>query len=354
MTAEHATTVELTPLQRCIQTVLVRLGVADDEAEQIADVLVDAELRGYPDHGVWFLGEVAGWFRSRALNPRPSLQVVRETDVSLLLDGDGGCGVVASYRAMDWCVQRARERGVATAAIQRSGHFIAAAPFVTRAARAGCIGVAAANVSPLMAPPGGRTRTLGTNPFAFAAPTGGDFPLVFDMATTAIAGFKVRLAAREGRQLEPGLIADAQGRPSDDPRDFLQGGLLLPVGGHKGFGLALMVEVLAGVLSGASFGADAGVTNGREGHFFLALNPDVFMTHDEFIQRMDELVRQVKAGERAEGVQELFVPGERGQRRAAELRRSGQVPLDAQGWSTLQEVCGSVDLEPPPIAGRLH
>jgi LDH2 family malate/lactate/ureidoglycolate dehydrogenase len=347
-----ASLVALDPLQACIAAVLVRLDVAEDEADQIADVLVDAELRGYPDHGVWFLGEVAGWLRSRALNPRPNVQVVRETDLSLLLDGDGGCGVVPSYRAMDWCVQRAKQRGMAMAAIQRSGHFIAAAPFVTRAAEAGCIGIAAANVSPLMAPPGGRTRTLGTNPFAFAAPSGGEFPIVFDMATTATAGFKVRLAARAGRQLEPGLIADAEGQPSQDPRDFLNGGLLLPVGGHKGFGLGLMVEILAGVLSGASFGAAAGVTNGREGHFFLAVDPEGFMPVAAFTERMRELIGQVKSGARAEGIDELFVPGERGQRRATNLRRTGQVPVDDQGWTTLQEVCSSLNVDPPEPISR--
>lgn len=346
MTSEPRT-VDIGALNTCLRSLLERLDVADDHAAAIADVLVDAELRGYPDHGVWFLGEVAGWFRSRALNPRPQIRVVRESKLSMLLDGDAGCGVVASNQAIDWCVAQARQHGMAMAAIQRSGHFIAAAPFVTRAAEAGFIAFAAANVSPLMAPPGGRQRTLGTNPFAFAAPSGGEFPLVFDMATTAIAGFKVRLAAREGRQLPAGLIADADGVPSTDPKAFMDGGLLLPVGGHKGFGLALMVEVLAGVLSGASFGADAGVTNGREGHFFLVLHPAQFLPLSEFTQRVASLVAQVKSGARAEGVTELFVPGERGQRQAAALRRGGRVPLDAQARATLNDLCAALDVPPP-------
>jgi LDH2 family malate/lactate/ureidoglycolate dehydrogenase len=347
-TSEQPTvTVELEQLRTCLARLLERLDVAPPHAAQIAEVLLDAELRGYPDHGVWFLGEVAGWFRSGALNPRPSIRVVHETELSLLLDGDGGCGAVAAQQAMDWCVERAHERGMAMAGIQRSGHFIAGAPYVTSAARAGCLALAAANVTPLMPPPGGRRRTLGTNPFAFAAPTGGDFPLVFDMATSAIAGFKVRLAARAERQLEPGLIANAQGEPTTDPRDFLNGGLLLPFGGHKGFGMALLVEVLAGVLTGASFGAEASVTHAREGHFLLALDPAQFLPAEQFTQRMDELIRQVKSGERVEGVDELFIPGERGQRRAAELRRSGQVPLDTQGWRTLNELCSALDVPLP-------
>jgi LDH2 family malate/lactate/ureidoglycolate dehydrogenase len=339
--------VRVDALTTCVEQALGRLGLSEGHARQVAAVLVDAELRGYPDHGIWWFGELAGWYRSGALNPRPNITVVRETDAGLVLDGDAGCGAVAVQQAMDWCVARARARGIATAGVVRSGHFIAGAPYVTSAARAGCIAVATGNVTPLMPPPGGRTRTLGTNPLAFAAPTGGEFPLVFDMATSAIAGFKVRLAARAGRLLDPGLIADAQGRPTLEPNDFLAGGLLLPVGGHKGFGLALMVEVLAGVLTGANFGASASVTQGREGHFVLALDPELFGPRAEFLARMDELVRQVKTGDRADGVDELFVPGERGQRRAAELRRAGWVPLEPIAWRTLGEVCAELGVPLP-------
>ena len=198
-----------------------------------------------------------------------------------------------------------------------------------------------------MPPPGGRTRTLGTNPLCFAAPTGGEYPLVFDMATSAIAGYKVRMAAHQGRTLAEGLIMDALGRPTTDPNDYVAGGLLLPAGGHKGFGLALMVEVLAGVLTGAQFGQHAGITHGKEGHFFLAIDPGLFLPREEFTRRMDELVRHVKAGERLEGIAEIVVPGERGQRRAAALTRAGRVPLNAVAWDTLTEVCGSLGVPLP-------
>ena len=169
--------------------------------------------------------------------------------------------------------------------------------------------MAAANVVPLMPAPGGRSKSLGTNPFCFAAPTGLDHPLVFDMATSAIAGFKVRIMAQQGKSVEEGLVYDAQGRPTTDPGDLDRGGSLAPVGGYKGFGLALMVDVLAGVLTGAQFGQNAGVVNGKEGHFFLALNPEIFLPRAEFTRRMDELLTWVKSGERIEGVDEIVVPG---------------------------------------------
>lgn len=318
------------------------MGVADDHTGPLADVLIDAELRGYDDHGVFFLGELAKWWRAGALNPAPNIKVVRETESSLLLDGDKGSAVVASYRAMRWCTEKAKARGMATAGIQNSGHFVAAAPYPTEAAQAGVIALCAANVVPLMPAPGGRSRALGTNPICFAAPTGGDHPLVFDMATSAISGFKVRVMAQQGKTLEPGLLVDKDGVPSTDPNDLDKGGMVLPVGGYKGFGMAMVVEILAGVLTGAQFGANAGVVNGKEGHWFMAIDPSVFMPREQFVSRMDELVAHVKGGQKIEGVNEIVYPGERGQRRAAEVTRAGKVALDSVAWRTLQEVCNPV------------
>jgi LDH2 family malate/lactate/ureidoglycolate dehydrogenase len=322
-------------------------GMIHDHAVETAEVLLDAELRGYGDHGVWFLGEVHKWLKSGALNPAPNIKVVRETESALLLDGDKGCGVAASYQAMRWCVERAATRGIATAGIQNSGHFIAAAPFPAWAATRGFIAMAAANVVPLMPAPGGRSKSLGTNPFCFAAPTGLDYPLVFDMATSAIAGFKVRIMAQQGKTVDEGLVYNADGRPTTDPGDLDRGGSLAPVGGYKGFGLALMVEVLAGVLTGAQFGQNAGVVNGKEGHFFMALNPEIFMPRQEFTQRMDELLGWVKSGQRIEGVDEIVYPGERGQRRAAELTARGQVPLDSVASATLASLCVETGVAAP-------
>ena len=343
----EARPIPIEPLRSAMEQALQGLGCPRDHAVQIAEVLLDAELRGYDDHGVYFLGELAGWFRSGALNPAPNISVVQESDAALILDGDGGCGVVPSFQAMRWCVERAAERGMAAAGLRRSGHFVAAAPYPTEAAQQGFIALATANVTPLMPPPGGRTRTLGTNPFCFAAPSGGEHPIVFDMATTAIAGFKVRVAALEGRTLPDGLVANASGEPTNDPGEFLKGGLLLPVGGHKGFGMALLVEILAGVLTGAQFGAGASVTNGKEGQFFLAINPEMFMSRDEFTSRMTELARHIRSSETIEGVNQIVLPGERGQRRAATYRAEGQVPLNPLGWKVLTEVCESVAVEAP-------
>jgi LDH2 family malate/lactate/ureidoglycolate dehydrogenase len=343
--------VRIDALQTCLEGCLGALGCPPEQATCIASVLVDGELRGYDDHGAFFVGELAGWMRSGAMNPAPRVTVVRETPVSVLLDGDRGCGAVGATEAMRLVAERARALGMACAGLRNSGHFIAAAPYVEQAAKAGLIGFACANVTPLMAPAGGLTRTFGTNPLAYAFPAATHDPLVFDMATSATAGFKVRLAALAGRTLPTGLIVDATGQPTTNPQDYLQGGLILPVGGehaaYKGYGLAMVVDALAGVLTGAPFARDAGVTDGKEGQFFLAIDPEIFLPRAEFLARMDAQIDQAKAARPLPGVAEILVPGERGQRRRRALLEQGTVPLGDVTWQTLEKTCAGLGVPLP-------
>ncbi|HEV2125764.1 MAG TPA: Ldh family oxidoreductase [Chloroflexota bacterium] len=338
--------VNIADLRHFLETCLKRLGVPDGQQAEIVNVLLDGELRGYDDHGAFFIGELAAWMRGGQMNPAPQVKVERESSTSVLLDGDRGCGVIGSREAMRRIIAKAKAHGMACAGLRNSGHFIAAAPYVEQAAHEGLIGFACANVTPLMAPPGGKTRTFGTNPLAYGFPAGQYDPVVFDMATSATAGFKVRLAALQGKQMAPGLILDKSGEPTTDPQEYVDGGLILPVGGehaaHKGFGLALVVDALAGVLTGAQFGRNAGVFNGKEGQFFFAIDPEVFLPREEFAQRMDEQIQQVKAGETLNGVDEILVPGERGQRRRRHFQEQGTVPLGDVTWQTMEKVCAEL------------
>lgn len=346
-------TVRIADLQTCLERCLAGLGCPPDQGARIAEVLVDGELRGYDDHGAFFIGELATWMRSGAMNPAPQVRIERETPSSVLLDGDRGCGVIGSTEAMRQAIAKAKETGLACAGLNNSGHFIAAAPYVEQAAQEGLIGFACANVTPLMSPPGGKTRTLGTNPLAYAFPAERHDPIVFDMATSATAGFKVRLAALRGNQMAPGLILDAAGDPTTDPQHYLKGGFILPVGGehamHKGFGLALVVDALAGVLTGANFGRDAAVSDGKEGQFFLAINPEVFMPAAEYRARIDSLIEQVKSTEPLPGTQEILVPGERGQRRRRDLLATGAVLLGDVTWQTMEKTCSELEVPLPSV-----
>ncbi|MDQ4040320.1 MAG: Ldh family oxidoreductase, partial [Actinomycetota bacterium] len=305
------------------------------------------------DHGAAALGVLAGFYRDGKLNPRPRVRVLRETDGALLLDGDHGCGPAAPERAMGWCVKRAREQcGVAVAAL-RDWQLLVAGPYVRLAAEAGCVGFACTNFVPLMAPPGGRTPVLGTNPLAYGLPAGRGAPVVLDVATTVASRQKVVVAAQRGEPLPEGLVLDRGGEPLTDPRRFLEeGGLMAPLGTphapHKGFGLALLVDALGGVLSGGSFAQ--GVAGGAPGSFLWAVDVEAFMPRAQFEARIDALVAQVKDGERMDGVDELLVPGERGERRLRELCERGRLPLEPASWRILTEECAALSVPLPATA----
>jgi uncharacterized oxidoreductase len=180
--------------------------------------------------------------------------------------------------------------------------------------------------------------------------------VVLDVASSAIAAAKVPIAAREGRSLPEGLLTDSAGRPSTDPNDFANGGLMVPLGGavagHKGYGLSMVVDALAGVLTGASFARDAHVNGGKAGQTFWALDVEAFMPRDEFLARIDEQIDQAKAAERLEGVAEILVPGERGQRRAAQLRAQGMLLLTEMAWEGLSAACQTADVPLPQITAE--
>ena len=343
--------VRIDDLRRCLAVAFQRLRLTPEDAEGLGGLLVDTELRGHPDHGVAALEVLARFYREGKLNPRPRVRVLHETDGAILFDGDRGCGPGVPIRAMRWCIDRARERkGMAVAAV-RDWQLLVAAPYARLAAEAGLIGFACTNFVPLVAPPGGRTAVFGTNPFAYGLPTRRHQPVVLDVATTVSSMQKVRVAAQQGKSLPEGIILDRAGRPITDPVEFLNGGLMAPLGyphaPHKGFGLALFVDAVSGVLSGAGFAQ--GVSGGAAGNFLWALDVEAFLPRQEFLARMDAQIDQVKQGERLPGVEELLVPGERGQRRYLDLTARGVVPLAPASWQLLATACRSLAAPLPAV-----
>jgi len=349
--SDGSQSVRVDDLRRSVAIAFERLELSSEDADGLAGLLVDSELRGHPDHGVAALGVLANFYRDGKLNPRPRVRVLRETDGAILLDGDRGCGPGAPTRAMRWCIERARERkGMAVAAV-RDWQLLVAAPYARLAAEAGLIGFACANFIPLVAPPGGRTAVFGTNPLAYAIPAQRHPAVVLDIATTVSSVQKIRVAAQQGRQTSEGVIFNSAGQPITDPGEFLKGGLLAPLGypqaPYKGFGLALLIDALAGVLSGAGFAR--GVAAGAPGNFLWALDVEAFLPRQEFLERMDSQLDQIKHGERLSGVDELIVPGERGQRRYLELTARGVVPLAPASWQVLVTACDSLAAPLPTV-----
>jgi LDH2 family malate/lactate/ureidoglycolate dehydrogenase len=344
--------VRIEDLRHCLISAFERLELLREDAQQVAEVLLDSELRGHESHGVHLLGFLVDAYRGGYMNPRPRIRVLRETEGALLLEGDRS-HVVGAVRAMRWCIERAREReGMAVAGVRNSQPIVPGF-YARMAAEAGMIGFACANAIPMVAPPGGRTPTFGTNPFAYAIPAGLYPPVVLDVATTTGAAFKVRLAVQRNLPLSEGMILDSEGLPSTDPNEFVRGGLMAPLGSppapHKGFGLALVIDVLAGVLTGAAFARDFPSQPATVGNAtFWALDVEAFLPREEFLARMETQIEQVKAGERLAGVDELFVPGERGHRRFHELTTRGTAPLSATTWDALTKACASLSIPPPP------
>jgi LDH2 family malate/lactate/ureidoglycolate dehydrogenase len=294
-------------LRRRLAAVFERLDLEPRDADALAGLLLDSELRGHPDHGVAAVGLLAEMYADGRLNPRPNVRLLRETDGSLVIDGDRGCGPGPPMDAMRWCIERARERTGMAVATVRDWQFLVGAPYVRLAAEAGLIGFACTTFMPLVAPPGGRTPVLGTNPFAYGLPAKRHPPVVLDVATTSVAMQKVRLATGP---LPEGLIFDREGQATTDPAEFFS---LAPLGTphapHKGFGLALLIEALAG-------GSE------EPGTFLWALDPEALEPREEFLARMDGLIDQIKASG-----EDVVLPGERGARRHAELTAAGEVEL---------------------------
>lgn len=307
-------------------------GVPAEDAALVAEVLTEADLRGVESHGSTRVAGYLSMMKLGLLNTRPKVQVVRDLPSTAVLEGDNGFGIVVARRAMQMAMDKAKPAGIACVTVRNVTHTGLVGFYTMMAARAGFIGVSMNNGPAILPPFGGTTPTYATNPFSFAVPAGKKDPIVLDMATSVVAGGKLRLAAKKGAPIPPDWALDREGRPTTDPVEAIQHGFMQWAGGYKGFGVATMVEVLGGVLSGGLFGTDVPPMKdfGREplvtSAFYMAINPAHFMTPDEFGERVDRLIGMVKASGRAPGVEEVYIAGEIEFKRKAERLRNG-VPL---------------------------
>jgi len=314
---------------------LTGLNVPEADAAVVADSLVEAELAGQPTHGLLRLPFLLDRLRAGLINPRPAFRLSGDRAAAVVLDADNGLGPVAGVRAIDLSVERAHLAGIGIVAVRRGNHLGSLGFYLRRATAAGAIGLAFTNTPPAMSPPGGRTPYLGTNPIAAGFPTSGD-PVIVDMATSQVARGHILRAARVGEPIPEGWAVDAEGQPTTDPHAAIAGSLL-PLGGTKGFALALLVEVLSGVLSGAAVGPEVVGTfvpaerESNVGHCFVAIDPEALAPG--FATRMDRLAADLRdLGGRA--------PGDR--RHAERARRLTEgVELSAELLADLRARVGS-------------
>ncbi len=308
-------------------------GMTTDGAGVAAAILTTSDARGIESHGVARLPQYVKLIDAGVLDPAAAPTIERESAATALVDGRNGMGQVAGDVAMRLAIAKARDHDVGVVSVRNSNHFGIAGYYAMLALEHDLIGLALTNSSPLVAPTGGRRAMVGTNPIAVAVPSGDDHPFVLDMATSTVPVGRLEVYARKGLPLRPGWAIDPAG---DETLDAAAGraGALLPLGGaaetggYKGYGLGVLVDLLTGVLAGGLYGPlisglwDATAPSDL-GHFFLALNPAAFGPVDDFQARARDLIQRLRAGERAPGVDEILVAGEKERRAADDARRHG-------------------------------
>lgn len=320
-------------LRAYVAGIFRKKGVPEADAVIVADNLVEADLRGVESHGVNLVSLYCKRIDDGSMKPVTEITVEHDEPTVARLHGGLGLGQVAGVHAIDLAIQKAKASGTAAVGVRESTHLGALAYYTQRAAEAGCCAIAVQNGPTIVPPFGGLTGVFSTNPFSFAAPAGEEYPIVLDMATTAVAGNRIILMRKKNQPIPDWWATDAQGNKTTDPHvaslDHLQW-----FGGYKGFGIAMMVEILSGVLVGASFGRTEmseapfhGKARVAKGYLFVTLDVERFMPEQQFREYMDTLIRDIRSTERAPGVDRIYVPGEIEHLRRAERLRDG-IPLD--------------------------
>jgi L-2-hydroxycarboxylate dehydrogenase (NAD+) len=337
--SENQIVVHYESLLNLVAELFHKAGMPAEDARFYAWTLVQTNLWGIDSHGVLRTKVYVERLRKGAVNPRPQIRKVRGALAFEVLHGDDGAGPVVGKAAMERAIALAEQFGVGVVGVQRSNHFGAAALYARMATEIGMIGIAMTNVVPNVVAPGGSKPVVGNNPLAIAIPTFGEFPFVLDISLSNVAGGKLLLASKKGEKIPLDWATDNQGKPTDDP-DLAFKGFLLPMGGYKGLGLAYVVDILCGVLTGGAFldemkgmykfPDDPSLT----GHLMIALKTEVVMSRAELQERMAAFVSKVKASPMWDTSKEMLIPGEL-EHRTEQARRAQGIPLPANLYDEL-------------------
>jgi LDH2 family malate/lactate/ureidoglycolate dehydrogenase len=333
-------------LTDAIEQIFAALGYSPAAARTVAESLVAADLRGVASHGALLVPMYVERIRSGSVSRAEAAEVLHDFGAIAALDAHHCLGQLSGDHAMGMAIEKTRSFGIGAVTVRHAFHFGAAFRYATTAADAGLVGVAAANTRPLMPAPGGARAVVGNNPIAIAVPLPGRPPIVLDMALSEAALGKIRLAAQENRAIPATWATDTAGAPTTDPMAALDG-MLLPTGGPKGYGLALIIDVLTGVLSGGAFGAgvqglyaDTSVPNNCA-HFFLAIEPAAFGDPDDFARNASRLVEEIEKAPTRPDVDRVYLPGQLEHERAETAVREG-IPIDGSVLAALRETAESL------------
>ncbi len=293
--------------------IFIAKGVPESEANLVADVLVEANLRGHGSHGVIRIPKWVSGLEAGAINPVAKVETVRETQASALLDGGRALGPVIGGQASDMAIHKATSVGIGIVVVRKASHIGMLGYYTEYMSRQGVIGICMTNTESGMAPFGTADKILGTNPLSIGVPAR-DHPMILDMSTSVVARGKIVVALENGEKIPLGWALNKDGDPTTDPRDALEG-VLLPLGGMKGSGLAIMVDILTGALAGQAVGKDVRGTfdmqhAGTKGDMFMAIKLSAFIDPERFLNTVESLKNQIKSAKKAKGVDQILLTGE--------------------------------------------
>ena len=332
---------------------LKAVGASDEEARIVSTYLVKANLAGVDSHGVLRLTEYIDGVRGGFIKPGSKFEVVNETNSTALVNGNWGFGQVICTKAMQLAIQKADKNGVSAVGIFNCNHVGRLSEYSTMALEHGMICFVAVNADPCVAPYGGKQAVLSTSPMSYAIPAGQEEAIIVDFATSAVAEGKVRAALSKRIKIPEGWIVNSAGRSSTDPAELYEpplppeqvklSGALLPAGGHKGYSLSLVVEALAGALTGN--GCDGEVKSGfANGVFIFVVKIENFVSLDSFKSTIDRLINSVRKSPKAEGFNEILIPGEPERREEVKRSKAG-IPIPDTSWESIRKVCMDYGLD---------
>lgn len=340
-------TVKSDELRDLTARMFIAIGTSPEDARWIARLMVLSNLRGHDSHGVIRIPQYIKSARAGESNPTARIEILKETPPLAMLDGHWGFGHVVARDAMEIALAKAERNGIAAATINRCKHIGRLADYCEMALQRGFISMLAVNAGgegQSVAPYGGLARRLATNPIAFGIPTGTQAPILLDMATSVVAQGKLQVKYARKEKTGEGWIIDAQGTPTTDPAKYYEPprGAMLAAAGPKGYGLALVVEVLGGILSGAGYSTErpAMIQNGV---FMLALDPAWFLPREQYLAAVDEMIAYVKSSPIAQGFTAVLVPGEPEEIKEKQLERDG-IFVEESTWTQIQTLAGELGI----------
>lgn len=321
-----------------------KAGLSAEDACIITEVLTETEMRGVFTHGFLRLERYINCIKSGGIKTDGKYSVLFDSPSWASIDGNDNLGIVISYKAMNLAMEKAKATGIGIVNVKGSHHFGAAGYYSSMCADNDMAGVSMSNGDILVAATGSAEKTIGNNPFSYAFPAGKYGKVVYDIAMSHTSDQKVLQMEREGKELPAGWIIDKDGNPTIDPSEYLKGGTLMPFGGYKGYGLAMMVELFGATLSGAAMTKDVHAWNtdpaqgGNVGHFFMAMDLSKLGDPDDYKARVEAMIDEIKASKKAVGVEKIFYPGEIEAQKMAKCLAEGSIDIADSTMEAIERV----------------